>query len=237
MKDTSIGIIMTTYQREDGKSPNYLKVSLDSIFSQTYKNFKLFLIGDKYENESELKSILKNYDGSKIYFENLPYAKERDKYSGETLWFSGGINAMNHGIDVALSQNFEYLCHLDHDDFWHDNHLEVLNKCIHETKSDWICTKSSYKVNRILPETDDKTHYVNFLPQKFKIIHSSTCINFKKIPLRYVNLFEEKNELASSDADLWERCRDYIEKYKLKSTLVNVLTCRHDEEGYERFKN
>jgi len=237
MKDINIGIVMTTYQRKDGKSPHYLKISLDSIFSQTYKNFKLFLIGDKYENEDELKSIIKNYDSSKIYYENLPYAKERDKYSGETLWYCGGINAMNHGIDVALSQNFEYLCHLDHDDFWLENHLELLNKCIKETNSDWLCTKSSYKVDLILPDIKDKSEYVNFLPQKFKVIHSSTCINFKKIPLRYKNLFEERNELASSDADLWERCREFIENNNLKSTLVNVLTCRHDEEGYERFRN
>jgi hypothetical protein len=51
--------------------------------------------------------------------------------------------------------------------------------------------------------------------------------------LRYKNLYEESNILSSSDANLWDRCRDFIIKNKLKSTLINTLTCRHDEEGYE----
>lgn len=232
-----LGIVIATYQRKDGSTPKYLTRALDSVFNQTYQDFKIFLIGDKYEDEDEIKNLIEKYPKNKLYFENLPFAKERDKYSGETLWHSGGVHAINHAINTAISENFEYLCHLDHDDFWFENHLELLNKCIKETNSDWICTKSSYKVDLILPDIKDKSEYVNFLPQKFKVIHSSTCVNFKKIPLRYKNLYEERNELLSSDADLWERCREVIENNNLKSTLVNVLTCRHDEEGYERFRN
>jgi glycosyltransferase involved in cell wall biosynthesis len=234
MDDTKIGIIITTYQRKDGKTPEYLKMALDSVFNQTYKNFKVFLIGDKYENESELSSIIERYDKNKIYLENLPYAKERDFYSGDPLWFNGGINAMNYGIDKSLKYGFEYLAHLDHDDLWNEDHLELINKCIKETKSDWICTKSTYTMSRVLPKIESEMEFVDFLPKGCTVIHSSVCINFKKIPLRYRNLYEEFGILSSSDADLWDRCREYIVSNKLKSTLINKITCRHEEEGYEK---
>ncbi len=53
-----IGIIISTYQRKDGKTPFYLNRTLESILSQTYKNFKIFLIGDRYENPEEFESYL-----------------------------------------------------------------------------------------------------------------------------------------------------------------------------------
>jgi predicted O-methyltransferase YrrM len=63
-------------------------------------------------------------------------------------------------------------------------------------------------------------------------------MNFKKIPLRYRDIIEETGEIGlPADADLWERTRDFIEKNNLKSTFINILTCHHDEEGYELHNN
>jgi 3-oxoacyl-[acyl-carrier-protein] synthase-3 len=47
---TKFSIVIPTYQRKDGSTPFYLKRCLDSIFKQDYSNFKIFIIGDKYEN-------------------------------------------------------------------------------------------------------------------------------------------------------------------------------------------
>ena len=73
-------IVISTYQRDDKRTPDLLKRTLDSVFSQTYKEFKVYLIGDKYENNSEILELVSKYDSNKLYFENLPYAKERDNY-------------------------------------------------------------------------------------------------------------------------------------------------------------
>jgi len=116
-----IGIVIITYQRLDGSTPILLQRAIDSIKKQTHQDYTLIVVGDKYEDDNEFKNICNNTGlGNKIVFENLPYAKERDKYplGSKELWSSGGVNARNYGIDIGLSLGLEYICHLDHDDYW-----------------------------------------------------------------------------------------------------------------------
>ena len=118
-----LSILIPTYMRKDGPTPKYLTRSLDSVFNQTHQDFKIYLIGDKYENEEEVKNILSKYDSEKIFFKNLDVAKERDSYTNKwAIWSYGGVNALNVGIDISLSEGNNYICHLDHDDYWENNH-------------------------------------------------------------------------------------------------------------------
>ena len=70
-----LSISMATYCRKDGSTIKYLSRALDSVFNQTHQDFKIYLIGDRYENLEEINFLLLNYDKDKIYFENLPVAK------------------------------------------------------------------------------------------------------------------------------------------------------------------
>jgi hypothetical protein len=209
---------------------------LDSVFNQTHQDFKIYLIGDKYENEEEVKNILSKYDSEKIFFKNLDVAKERDSYTNKwAIWSYGGVNALNVGIDISLSEGNNYICHLDHDDYWENNHLELINKCIEETNSDWICTKSNYVNNRILPLVNGTGLYINHIPKSQSLIHSSVCMNFKTLPFKYRDLFAENGVVGlPADAELWDRCAKHILTHNLKSTLINSVTCNHIEEGFER---
>ena len=132
-----LGIVITTYQRFDGSTPSLLKRAIESVKNQTHQDYTLIVIGDKYEDNNEFENICKNSDlKDKIVYENLPYAKEREKYpvGSQELWSAGGVNARNHGIEVGLKLGLTYICHLDHDDYWHPQHLEVINYTIEETK-------------------------------------------------------------------------------------------------------
>jgi glycosyltransferase involved in cell wall biosynthesis len=232
-----LSIVIATYYRKDGSTKECLTKALDSVFNQTYQDFKVYLIGDKYENNDEIIEIVSKYDSNKIYFENLSYAKERDSYSDKwVIWSYGGVNAVNIGIDKSLSDGYEYICHLDHDDYWEPTHLEEINKCIELTGSDWLCTKSTYNNPRnFLPKINSDELYVPFYPTYAGLIHSSVCMNFKKIPLKYRDIFEETQKLGlPADGDLWERTKEYIISNNLKSICINKLTCHHDEEGFER---
>ncbi len=232
-----LGIVTPTYYRNDNKTIFYLKRNIDVIFSQTHDDFKLFLIGDNYKNQNEVEDLLKNYDSNKIYFENLPIAMERDNYTNKiAVWQYGGVNATNHGISKALTEGYDYICHLDHDDYWENTHLEEINKCIETTNADWVCTKSYYRgLKNLLPIYETNEIYPEFLPLPEGIIHSSVCMNFKTIPLKYVDIFKEKGVIgAPGDADLWRRSREYIVTNNLKSVLINKITCYHLEECYER---
>lgn len=231
----NFSIVITTYQRKDGTTPLMLKRALDSIFNQEYQNFKIYVIGDKYENNEEFELIFKNYPKDKIYYENLPIAYERDRYTDKWLiWSYAGCYANNYGINMSVIDGFEYICHLDHDDEWYPNHLSSLNQAIIETKSLWLCTKSEYIGGRILPNINGED-LIPFLPVPKGLIHSSTCINFKKIPLRHRNVYEETGKIGlPGDADLWDRIAKFLNENNQTGCLVNKITCKHIEEGYER---
>ena len=80
-----------------------------------------------------------------------------------------------------------------------------------------------------------ENEYLKFLPKNTGLIHSSVCMNFKTIPLRYRDIFNETGVVGlPADGDLWERCRTHIIDNNLNSYCINTLTCSHNEEGFER---
>lgn len=223
----TIGIIIPTYQRKDGNSIKYLQKSLNSIKNQTYTNYKLFLIGDKYDNNEEFINISKSIiPKEKIFSINLPHAKERDKYSpgDKKLWCSGGVNATNYGIDLCLKENISHICHLDHDDWWESTHLEEISKFINDYF--FITTKSNHINNQILPKNINTPFY----PKSGDIVRSATCINFAKTNLRYRDVFEETGKIYPADADLWNRISDFMKNTNNKGIVINKITCNHPTE-------
>ena len=235
MTEFKFGIVISTYRREDGSTPEVLKRALDSVFNQTYRNFKVFLVGDRYEGENEVLELLKNYDSNKISFVNLKEAKERDNHKEKrAIWSYGGVNAINYGLGVLLNEGYEYICHLDHDDWWSLNHLEEFNKCLNIKTYNWLCTKSTYRnPNVFLPKIDGDTEYIDFQPRSSALIHSSVCMNFKEINLQYRDLYLETGKIGlPADADLWERTREFLESKGQTGVFINKLTCFHEEEGF-----
>jgi len=225
-----ITIKISTYQRADGRTPEILTRALESIKSQTYQNYKVYLIGDKYDNNDEFIKLSTIIDKDKIYVENLTYAKEREKYTGLDLWCSGGVNANNHAIDKILSDGLNYICHLDHDDWWAPNHLEEIVNVIKSDSPSFIATKSYYQnYETILPKVESSP----FFPKSSDIIHSSVCIDFNKINLRYRDILEEEGiRGVVSDGDMWDRISELMKSKNINGKLINKVTCYHIEEGY-----
>lgn len=236
---TKFGIVISTYQRPDGKTPYFLNRCLNSVKNQTYQNFKVFLIGDKYEDDNEFNNLgVDIIDEDKLFKLNLEHAEEREKYLTENksaLWSYGGCNASNTGIDKALEDDeIEYICRLDHDDYWGPKHLMNFNELIETYSPDWMCSVSSY-LNGFLPVLNQSYITTPFFPGHALCIKSSTCINQRTIPLRTRDLYKETGRVGlPGDADLWVRTTKYIKENSLKSMAINELTCFHDEEGYSK---
>lgn len=232
-----LGIVIATYQRLDGSTPSLLKRAIGSVKNQTHQDYTLIIIGDKYEDNSEFESICNDPDlKDKIVFKNLPNAKEREKYpmGSQELWSAGGVNARNCGIDLGLGLGLSYICHLDHDDYWHPQHLEVINFAIEETKdASFINTCSTY-FDSHLPriELTNEVMPSQVVPGGF--IHSSVCINHEQIPLKYRDVFEETGKEYAADADLWRRIGEYVTKNKLKTYQISALTCFHPSERTDK---
>lgn len=76
-----IAIRILTYQRKDGKSEEYLRRSLGSIKRQTHQDYKVFLIGDKYDNHEELMRLSNIINSEKIYVEKFTNCGRERKIS------------------------------------------------------------------------------------------------------------------------------------------------------------
>ena len=233
-----IGIIISTYQRKDGKTPFYLNRALESILSQTYKNFKIFLIGDRYENSKEFELYSEKIKSVDHVLINLPVAYERDFYGDNknALWSYAGTYSTNFALDLCQKEEINFVTTLNHDDWWYENHLQEFFKCYEKFGCDFMCTQSTFaNPNNKLPNFNSSEEYIFFNPLSCGLIHSSAIVNIKKIPLRYIDLFKENGAIGlPGDADYWERVRAKMTQDRLCGIFINKLTCRHDEEGYEK---
>jgi len=223
-----LAIGIATYYKKDGSTAFHLTRALNSIKNQSYQDYMVYLIGDHYENEQELFEIAKIIDKSKIKVTNLPFAAERSKYRGKQLWVCGGANAYNNAISNSIADGLNYFCHLDHDDYWLENHLETIINAINSTHSNFICTLTQTPQKTFLPN-DTLLNYLNkWRPLPSKLIHSSTCINFSYFNMKYRNMIEENNSIYPSDADLWSRINKFLEEKNEYGILVNKHTVVKD---------
>jgi predicted O-methyltransferase YrrM len=230
-KSEKIAIRVVTYQRSDGSTPKYLERTLNSIKNQTFQNYQVFLTGDKYENHKELEELSKIIDPEKLSFENLPEANERKKYqSGSSmLWCAGGVHAINHTINKILSAGLTWTCHLDHDDWWDNNHLEEFHKIIstHDEKIIFMSSLATHTNAEILPRHQSSG---KFYPIARNIIHSATCFDWSKIPLRFRDVYEETGKAYPADAAMWTALSDFMLLHGKVGFLTDKVTCHHEEE-------
>lgn len=224
----SIAIVITTYKRPDGQTKFLLDRNLTSLKNQTSKDFKVFLIGDKYEDVEEFNSFSTYFN--EMYMENLPYAKEREQYlNNYNLWCSGGVNATNVGIEKSLSEDFKWVICMDHDDYFLPTHIEDINNMINlDESSVFVCSKSKHNNQQIIPNCNSKY----YTPKGGDLIKSSACVNFSKINIRFRDVYLETNKPYPSDADFWDRLSSVINHNNYVSFCTNNVTCIHDEEGY-----
>lgn len=229
-----LAVVTSTYYRKDGRSKEFLSRCLNSIKEQIHQDYKVFLIGDKYELEDEFNEMATTIiDKEKIYFENLKFAKERDKYStsSEMLWCSGGVNSYNYAINKAIEEGYEYICHLDHDDIWASNHLlEISNFLDLNPEYVFVASYCNYLKKQKVPAHSNPGDYY---PREGDLTHSSTCLNFKTLGIRYRDLFEETGSAFPADADLWIRVREKMKNENLKGHLLNTVTVLLDKRERE----
>lgn len=232
----TLPIVFPTYHRPDGKSEFYIRRLLDSIYAQTHQDFVVYMIGDKYYDTEQFRSIAKSYD-QRIKAVNLTYAKERDKYQDRLLlWNYGGVNAMNVGIEIAKKDGYEHICLQNHDDFYYPEYLEWVNRCIEETQADFVFCKAHYLGGVAFPcpvGVPNGWDYFELYPEFGQLNLATVCMNFAKIPLLFRDVYElTGNGSMPADGDLWERVRSYMSKADLRSVFINKALVNHEEERY-----
>ena len=236
--DQKFAIVMPTYCRKNGKTPEYLKRSLESIKNQTFNNWDLIVVADKYEPREELNTILSEFVNTLptcnkvvyIYNDHVERDHIKNNYS---LWCVAGATSVNYGIMHARLYNYKYYAHLDDDDYWDSTHIEKLTRvynmfpnCI------FACSQSQYGTRHVLPIKMD-VFPNNMIIGLGCLIHSAISFRLDFIPFMYTTYFEEfGNNFEPSDGNMLNKIRRFLEKHPEYCSVYNSeLTCFHIEEG------
>ena len=235
--EMTFAIVMATFRRPNGKSPEYLERSIQSVINQIYTDWCLIIVGDKYEPEAELLQIIDKYrqDTTKIvYLRNV--RSERDYVTHKpTLWNVGGANAMNVGLDYIRKSGYTYYAHLDDDDYWSQDHLSTLAEMYQKYPRCIFVNTQSKNMGGLLPNKRVGVYENNLIPQGCTMNHSSFSFRVDVIPFSYKS--SQKGELVkeASDANMLNNIRQFLVKHKQYTCVyVPKLTCFHPEEGTMR---
>lgn len=227
-------IIMPTYYRKNNSTKQYLYRSISSILNQVYTNWDLIIVGDKYDNEDELISIIYDFrtktNNNIIYINNQ--IVERDHVTDKLkLWHCAGANSINIGLKYARKNNYKFYAHIDDDDWWENNHLKVLaDAYINYQHCIFVNTQSKYGVNNILPKSYIQIYPNNLLPTPCGMIHSSFSFRIDIINFNYLtNIYNGID--YPSDANMLNNIKNFIiNNNKYCSIYMPFLTCNHIEE-------
>ena len=143
-KKPLFAIIIPTYQRKNGKTKEYIQKISEMLLKQTYQNYTVFLIGDDYTDKNEFLELVSLFDKEIYHFNNEKAYREGYFNINDNKWCIGGVMAIEHGVRKAKEQKFRYYLHLDDDDYWEPNKLQVVKESIEEfPESDFIfhCSK------------------------------------------------------------------------------------------------
>lgn len=108
-----ISVIIITYQRS-----SYIQRAINSVLSQSYKDFELIVVDDNNPDtiyRKELEKIMAEYKD----IDNIKYIQHEKNKNGSA--------ARNTGIAVAKG---EYIAFLDDDDYFLPNRLEKLSNML-----------------------------------------------------------------------------------------------------------
>jgi len=229
------GICMATYQRRNGKSPNYIIRSFNSILSQSASNWHLYLVGDKYEDNDEFNKIVSLFPKEKITYINLPNAIERENVENSfELWKIAGSNAFNVANNMALKDGCDYILHYDDDDIWHPKKIQILNFiCTIYTTPAFIYHYSTHVNPKVIPIEKITTLGKNtLLPRSCNVIHSACCAH-KSIfnEFKYEGYVPGRTQFECGDQLFLNYVNNYIKEQPDKFCIfIPIFLSNHDTE-------
>ncbi len=214
-EDITFGISINTYYKKNGETFAHLSKTIESVLNQTYQNWIIFLVGDKYENQEEFEKICQMIPENKRVCLNLENAVERDLYLNKAtnsqgnlilpdahhFWHVAGSNACNVALDLMEKKNVYYWMNLNHDDIflpYHLYHLYKAYKTFPEVGFVFTCSHYTYNngITQTLPSGKDASNVSfsinNLQPQPCNTVHSSVSYDTRKYKIRYPEFKDDR---------------------------------------------
>lgn len=204
-------VIIPTYNRS-----NFIVSTLKSIQNQSFQNWECLIVDDgSIDNTSEVvKSISKLDNRFKyIYQENAERSVAR-----------------NNGIRNSQGK---YICFLDSDDTYENDHLEKLyhsikdeqNETFYFTNFNFI-EGSKKEISKVSILSDDVIHYLCYNP----IIPARTCIHSEILK----NIQFDDDIVVVEDLILWLKI---VQEYPIKQLDFNTVNYHLHEDNSVNLKN
>ncbi|MCF6308043.1 MAG: glycosyltransferase [Flavobacteriaceae bacterium] len=211
-----ISIVMATFNGEE-----YIGEAIESVLSQTYKNFEIIIIDDGSTDETS--KIINSFKDDRI-----KYVKKEHN--------SGIADSLNIGISLAKG---EYIARMDDDDVCMPNRFELQVNVLNKNKNIIVCGTNVYSKNKLKIRKTPEFHKDILQQMVFvnPMVHPSVMIR-KNI------LIENKYDadmVPSEDYDLWSRLIFLGDFYNIQEPLLyyrdhgNSQTTKRRKE--QLFKN
>lgn len=208
MKSLKISCIMPAYNA--GK---YIRVAIDSILNQTYKNFELIIINDGSSDNTE-EIILSYNDPRIVYIKNEKNIKL--------------IKTLNKGIDVAKG---EFISRMDSDD-------QALPSLFEEELREFALHPDAGIVNTMTYHMDEEGNNIRPNRQMFRLspeICSIVCfyanhishpgVMVKSHLMKTYKYKDDGSAIHFEDCELW--CRMFADGIKCYTTEERLLNYRN----------
>jgi len=210
-----VSIIMPVFNTD-----KYLKEALDSIFSQTYRNFEIICIDDGSIDNS--LPILKS-------FENRIKLIINDKNYGTS-------ESRNRGIQLSKG---EFLAFLDADDIWEKNKLEIQIKEFND-KPD-LDVSFAYMQCFISPELSGDARNKRYCPPDSVPCHIPSSAVIKRTSFEKVGYFDTRfkniefmdwvNKAKETGLKI-ETLNDTLVFRRIHETNVGIIDKEHSRSDY-----
>lgn len=219
MKDSLVSIIISTHNWE-----KYIKEAIDSVFSQTFKNFELIIINDCSTDSTD--SIIKSYIDK---YDNIVYV-----YNKKNLWLTKSLNLWINKC------KWKYIARIDDDDIWCDNKkLEKQIDFLDKNNEYWLVWTSMFVINEkwvikstVINREHDKSIRENILSSN-QFTHPSVLI--RKSALEKVWFYDESFKVAQ-DGELWLRIWTKYKFHNIKDISVKYRVTKGAISSKKYFK-
>jgi glycosyltransferase involved in cell wall biosynthesis len=188
LQSPQVSVIIPAY-----KVAPFIEETLNSVLSQTFKNYEIIVINDGSPDTPDLEKALGGY------LDKINYVKQDNKGAGA---------ARNAGLRLARGQ---YVAFLDGDDAWSPEYLEEQLKLIHSdggydlVYANALLVGDSPWTGKTYMDRDPSTG-----PATFEALVGERCLVItsgvlaRREPIIEVGLFDESLR-NSQDFDLWVR--------------------------------
>lgn len=131
-----VTVRICTYERPK----ELVERAIASVLRQTYQNFEIMVVGDHAVPETA--EAIARIDDPRVRYYNLP---ERPRYpkTKRHFWFVAGIAAAFKALELSRG---EWITHLDDDDEFPPDHIEILLETAREHQLEMVYGVSEYQI-------------------------------------------------------------------------------------------